>query len=89
MKKFPLKISRAFFSSLLIFGSSACSCAGESYPDFLQDAVHREDFRSVYSEIGDRVTRDSVREDAYGKAYATVDGVEYELGMDFLSMAMV
>ena len=89
MKKFPLKISLAFFSSLLIFGSSACSCAGESYPDFLQDAVHREDFRSVYNEIGDRVTLDSVREDAYGKAYATVDGVEYELGMDFLSMAMV
>ena len=52
------------------------------------DVVTRTDFRSVYGEIGERVTIDMVTEKD-GLAYATVDGKEYELGLDFLSMAMV
>ena len=55
----------------------------------MSEVVTREDYRSVYGEIGKRVTIDMVREGDDGRAYATVDGVEYELGMDFLSMAMV
>ncbi len=54
------------------------------------DAVAHEDFTSVYSKIGSKVTFDMVEEDKEtGLAYVTVDGTKYELGMDFLSMAMV
>jgi len=52
------------------------------------DVVVRSDHRSVWSVIGDRVSVDDVYE-RDGLAYVTVDGVEFELGMDFLSMAMV
>ena len=52
------------------------------------DAVEHEDYTSVYEMIGSKVTIDMVTEKD-GLAYVTVDGVEYELGMDFLSMAMV
>ena len=48
----------------------------------------RTDFTSVYEKIGDKVTIDMV-EERDGLAYVTVDGIEYELGMDFLSRAMV
>ena len=53
-----------------------------------EDVVERTDFRSVYEEIGRFVTIDMVTE-RDGLAFATVDGKEYELGLDFLSMAMV
>ena len=52
------------------------------------DVVAHKDYTSVYEMIGSKVTIDMVTEKD-GLAYATVDGVEYELGMDFLSMAMV
>ena len=52
------------------------------------DVVSRTDFTSVYEMIGSKVTIDMV-EEKDGLAFVTVDGVEYELGMDFLSMAMV
>ncbi len=64
-----------------------CSC-GKGNEDFLEDVITREDYRSVYGAIGKRVTIDMVEERG-DRAYVTVDGVEYELGMDFLSMAMV
>ncbi|MBQ8229203.1 MAG: hypothetical protein IJZ32_00740 [Clostridia bacterium] len=67
----------------------AVACKKKKNEDVLQDVVYREDTRSVYGEIGAKVTIDMVQEREDGKAYATVDGVEYELGMDFLSMAMV
>ena len=67
----------------------AVACKKKKNDEVLNDVVYREDSRSVYSEIGARVTIDMVEEREDGKAYATVDGVEYELGMDFLSMAMV
>lgn len=54
----------------------------------MDDVVTRTDYSSVYGEIGDKVTIDMVSE-RDGVAYATVEGKEYELGMDFLSMAMV
>lgn len=56
----------------------------------LDDAIEHDDFTSVYDKIGSKVTIDMVEEDKdTGLAYVTVDGVKYELGMDFLSMAMV
>jgi hypothetical protein len=67
----------------------ADACKNKKNEAVLQDVVYREDSRSVYDEIGARVTIDMVEEREDGKAYVVVDGVEYELGMDFLSMAMV
>ena len=58
-------------------------------PIDLADVVERTDYRSVYEMIGSRVSIDMVEENADGLAFVTVDGVRYELGMDFLSMAMV
>ncbi len=58
-------------------------------PIDLADVVERTDYTSVYDMIGSDVTIDMVEEDENGLAFVTVDGVKYELGMDFLSMAMV
>ncbi len=48
------------------------------------------DYTSLYEHLGKDVTIDQVVEDTdTGLAYITVDGTEYELGLDFLTMAMV
>ena len=65
-----------------------CRPKGQGEQIDMADAVERTDFTSVYDVIGQDVTIDMVKE-RDGLAFATVDGVEYELGMDFLSMAMV
>ncbi len=72
---------------LILSLSLMVSCGGDKIN--LDDAVERTDFTSVYDKIGSKVTIDMVEEDAAGLAYVTVDGIKYELGMDFLSMAMV
>ncbi len=78
------------FSALTALTATACTgCNPNANSAALQDVVRREDFRSVYDEIGANVTIDQVEEADDGKAYVTVGGVRYELGMDFLSMAMV
>ena len=64
------------------------ACKNKTDEGILNDVVTRTDYRSVYGEIGGKVTLDMVTEKD-GLVYATVDGKEYELGMDFLSMAMV
>ena len=54
------------------------------------DAVVHGDYTSVYDMIGANVTIDMVTEDPEtGLAYVEYEGKTYELGMDFLSMAMV
>ncbi len=58
-------------------------------PGFTVTDGPRTDFTSVYSKIGSKVTIDMVEEQDDGTAKVTVDGITYELGMDFLSMAMV
>ena len=56
----------------------------------LADAVEHEDYTSVYEMIGKYITADMVEEDPdTGLAYVEYEGKTYELGMDFLSMAMV
>lgn len=76
-----------------IFALAACwtatGCTKDDPSAFLDDVVVRENYDSVYDAIGGRVTIADVTEKEYGRAYVTVDGREYELGMDFLSMAMV
>ncbi len=54
------------------------------------DAVTHTDYTSVYEMIGANITIDMVEEDAdTGIAYVEYEGTKYELGLDFLSMAMV
>ncbi len=53
------------------------------------DAVEHADFTSVYETIGANVTIDMVTEDDDGLATIEYEGKTYELGMDFLSYAMV
>lgn len=86
-KKKTLKIlaTAAVLSAIL----PGVGCKKKENGNLLEDVISREDYRSVYEKVGDKVMIDMVREDEKGIAYATVDGVEYELGMDFLSMAMV
>lgn len=49
-----------------------------------------KDYVALYEKIGKKVTIDDVTEDPdTGLAYVTFEGKKYELGMDFLSMAMV
>ena len=56
----------------------------------LADAVEHADYTSVYNMIGSKVTIDMVTEDEdTGLATVEFEGKTYELGMDFLSMAMV
>ena len=84
------RIGIIFTAALLCVSAAGCqNGCGQPQEDFLSDVVYREDFRSVYSLIGEKLTLDKVREDTDGKAYAQIDGKEYELGMDCLSMAMV
>ena len=56
----------------------------------LADAIEHEDHTSVYETIGSNITIDMVVEDPdTGLATVEYEGVTYELGMDFLSYAMV
>ncbi len=82
-KKILLLMAAAAFINPL----SACKRKGNQA--VFDDVVERENYASVYDAIGKDVTIDQVTEKENGKAYVTVNGVEYELGMDFLSMAMV
>ena len=56
----------------------------------LADVIEHEDYTSVYETIGANITIDMVNEDPdTGLATVEYEGTTYELGMDFLSYAMV
>ena len=90
MKKI-LAIALALVLGLGLFAGCAPVDEGSIYqPIDLADAIEHESYKSVYEAIGANITIDMVEEDeATGLAYVTYEGVKYELGMDFLSMAMV
>lgn len=76
-------------SSLLTACGSNSSSSSSSSSNWWKDYLYeQEDYDIVWDVIGSKVTIDMVTEKR-GIAYATVDGKEYELGLDFLSMAMV
>ena len=90
MKRISSKIKKVPALSLAAIAAfSIAGCMKKNNEDFLNDVVTRENYDSVYAKIGGKVTIADVVEKEDGRAYASVDGVEYELGMDFLSMAMV
>ena len=82
-------ITTAIFGLCVFSTLSLSACGKRGGEDFLSDVVIRENYESVYEKIGKRVSIADVTEKTDGRAYVTLDGVEYELGMDFLSMAMV
>ncbi|MBR2623132.1 MAG: hypothetical protein IKD15_02775 [Clostridia bacterium] len=86
MRKQVLKWAAAF--AVLAGGILPVGCKNTSNTELWEDVIQRTDYRSVYADIGARVSLDDVVE-RDGLAYVRVDGKEYELGMDFLSMAMV
>ena len=73
---------------LVLVLASLAGCGSKEKID-LADAVEHEDYTSVYDMIGAKVTIDMVKEDENGIATVDYEGKTYELGMDFLSMAMV
>ncbi len=62
--------------------------ATEPEHEALENYEFGVDYKTLYQAIGDKVTVDMVEEED-GLAFVEVDGERYELGMDFLSMAMV
>lgn len=91
-----LKMKRTRLLSLLLIvvlvaGALAGCGKGDKKDGYVfdpADVVAHKDYTSVYEMIGAKITADMVVEKD-GLAYVTYNGVEYELGMDFLSMAMV
>ncbi len=55
----------------------------------LKNAEYGTDYVTLYSEFGKDVSIADVTEDENGFAYIERDGETYELGLDFLTMAMV
>lgn len=91
IKIVSLVLAVIMLATALVACKPAEDDSGVKYQDYdPADVVKHGSFESVYSKIGSKVTIDMVEEDTEtGLAYVTVDGVKYELGMDFLSMAMV
>ena len=85
IKLFSLILSPCLFLSVL----SSCRqpFVGEEIDE--RDVIEHTDYTSVYDMIGKHVTVDMVREDERGLAFVEYGGKTYELGMDFLSTAMV
>ncbi len=79
-----------FLASLtvLTLGVGMAACGKDDGIDD-NDVVTRTDYTSVYSKIGSQISVDMVKEAEDGTATVEYEGKEYELGMDFLSMAMV
>ncbi len=77
------------WTAALCFLLSPVACRKKTNDTVFEDVVTRENYQSVYEKYGERVTLADVTEKEDGRAYATFEGKEFELGMDFLSMAMV
>jgi ABC-type transport system substrate-binding protein len=80
---------RIFFFTAFFAMAAMPGCRDKTDNSVLNDVVYRESYDSVYEKIGKEITLDMVEESTEGKAYVTHEGKKYELGMDFLSMAMV
>ena len=76
-------------SLCLALGATAFASGEDEEVVSIAGKEYGTDYVELYEQFSD-VTIDEVTEDeATGLAYIERDGVEYELGMDFLSMAMV
>ena len=63
---------------------------GATAKKILDGKEYEVDYISLYDQFGANASIADVTEDeATGLSYITIDGQEYELGLDFLTMAMV
>lgn len=76
-------------TAVLLAGCNDKGGGGTTPSNPMDDVVAHESYESVYDKIGSKVTINDVTEKANGLCTVTYNGVEYECGMDFLSMAMV
>lgn len=82
------------FFSLIVAMAMLLSMAPAAFADAeiisLEGKEYGVDYTSLYAHVGKNITIADVHEDEdTGLAYIDVDGEERELGLDFLSMAMV
>ena len=95
MKKLlALVLSLLMVFSVLNALADVDAASVEDQPEFqvmkLGNYKYGEDYMSLYEKYGADITIDQVIEDEEtGFAYIEVDGQRYELGLDFLTMAMV
>ncbi len=100
MKKVLTSILALMLMSVMLFALAACGPTDD--PDVDGPKGEKEyvslvgkeygadkDYISLYEKYGKDVTIADVTEDENGHAYITKDGTKYELGLDFLSRAMV
>ena len=84
-----LKKAGIYIFAPFLIAAAATGCTNKRDNSVFDDVVYRENYDSVYEKIGKAVTVDMVEESADGRAFVTYENKKYELGMDFLSMAMV
>lgn len=85
--KNKLKTTGIYLFALALI--TAAGCRNKTDNSVLNDVVYRERYDSVYDAIGKEIDVDMVEESPDGRAFVTYQDKKYELGMDFLSMAMV
>ncbi len=88
-----IKIVALMMSLIMVLGLFAACGKKETQVEYQPidpaDVVEHKDYTSVYKQIGANITIDMVKEDENGLATVEYEGKTYELGMDFLSWAMV
>lgn len=84
------KLLSLVMAVVMLLSVACVSFAEEAEMRTLEGKEYGVDYVSLYSKYGKDITIADVTEDEEtGFAYIEKDGVEYELGLDFLSMAMV
>ena len=84
------KLLSLILAAAMILSLAPAAFAEEAEAKTLTGKEYGVDYTSLYSEFGKGITiADVIEDEETGFAYIEVDGVEYELGLDFLSMAMV
>lgn len=100
MKKVLSTVLALILASIMLLSLASCAPkqgsqgGGEDVSNWVtlngKEYGEDKDYISLYEKYGEDVTIADVTEDTTtGKAYITKDGVQYELGLDFLSRAMV
>ena len=84
------KILSLIVAVAMLLSVTAVAFAEEAEVKTLTGKDYGTDYTSLYEQFGKGITIEDVYEDeSTGLCYIEVDGEEYELGLDFLSMAMV
>ena len=84
------KLLSLVLAAAMLFSLVPAAFAEEAETKSINGKEYGVDYTSLYSQFGKETTIADVTEDEEtGLCYIEKDGVEYELGLDFLSMAMV